>query len=45
MSEKQALNKISEEIIAMTAVRAALSVPGVNQNSGQGHSCQRDKSL
>ena len=33
MSEKQALNKISEEIIAMTAVRAALSVPGVNHLS------------
>ena len=33
MSEKQALNKISEELIAMTAVRAALSVPGVNHLS------------
>ena len=37
MSEKQALNKISEEIIAMTAVRAALSVPGVNHLSDNNH--------
>ncbi len=31
MSDKQTLNKISEEIICMTAMRAALSVPGVNR--------------
>lgn len=31
MSDKQTLNKISEEIICMTAMRAALNVPGVNR--------------
>ena len=30
MSEKQILNKISEEIIAIAAVKATLGVPGVN---------------
>ena len=43
MSEKQALNKISEEIIAMTAVRAALSVPGVNHLSDKGIKVSKDK--
>ncbi len=33
MSEKQVLNKISEEIIAMSASRAVLGVPGVNHLS------------
>lgn len=30
MSDKQVINKISEEIICMAAMRAALNVPGVN---------------
>ena len=30
MSDKQAINKISEEIICITAMRAVLNVPGVN---------------
>lgn len=30
MSDKQTLNKISEEIICMAAMRAVLGVPGVN---------------
>jgi len=30
MSDKQTMNKISEEIICMTTMRAVLSVPGVN---------------
>lgn len=33
MSEKQTLNKISEEIIGMAAMKAALSVAGVNHLS------------
>lgn len=30
MSDKQMLNKISEEIVCMAAMRAVLNVPGVN---------------
>ena len=30
MPDRQAVNKISEEIICMTAMRAVLNVPGVN---------------
>lgn len=30
MSEKQALNKISEELISASAINAVLDVPGVN---------------